>query len=299
MTTPNTGTTSQGNGGEPAGGAQAAARSDLAPREVVVSKGEKNSLVMRLAGEHGSVDNAALHLAGRVIRYQKRAQEAERQAAAAKKLVPPADAVVLTGDEAKAITELRNQKVDLAKLPTTIKESSELRTQVALSSRKSDLVAAAGKEYKVNVLSKLLGDTPDGKVIGLPIEFRETLVQVTKDDGSKGTETKRVPYVKAADGTVMEMSAWLQQPAQKEWESVLKVVEGEGDETTTGGTGGESGNSQTGQTNTATMPRQTTTSGGQANTGGPKTSAAVVDRQQSKYMTPGQRRAAQQGGTKT
>lgn len=256
------------------------------PQEVTVSRSEKSQLAMRLEREHGSFENAALHLAGKQIRYQKRAQEAERQTAEVRKLLPPEGAVVLTGDEAKAVQKLREQKVDLVKLPDDLKASGELRLKVTAQERKTAVSDAAGKKYKSAVLARLLGDTPDGKTIGLPLEFQDTMVK--KEDGT-GFDTVKVPHVRVGDKLVA-LDTWMETD-QKDWMEVAKASEEEGG---TGGSSGGSSSSSSSSTSSATMPKQTATGGGGGGgtTPKPKDSAAIVDRHQSKYMTPGQRAAA-------
>lgn len=271
------------SGGEPAGGN---ARAATEPRVIEVSRQEKNSMVMRLVGEHGSETNALLYIAGKVIRYQKRAQEAERQTAEMRKVLPPKDAVILTGDEAKAFAKLREQKVDLVKLPDTLKEAQDLATKVTAQERKTSVIAAAGKKWKANVLEKLLGDSADGKTIGLPIEFKDTMVK--KEDGS-GMETVRVAYVKEGNTSVL-LDTWME-TVQKDWVQVARVTEEEDNSTSSGSSSSQS--SGDGSTSgTTQMPKQTATgsTGGSTKAQG---NLAVVDRVQSKYVTPGQRAAAE------
>lgn len=247
-----------------------------APRTVEVSRTEKNSLVMRLVAEHGSTDNALLHIAGRVIRYQKRAQEAERQSTELRKALPADGSVVLTGEEAKAILKLREQKVDLAKLPDTVKDASELRTRVTAQERKDALTEAAGAKYHAVRLAKVLGD--------IPVEFKDG--PITKDDGTK--DIGRIAYVKKPDGTLVPLDTYLETD-HKDWLEVLKLGQGESNNGTssTSTTGG--GTSSTGG---ATMPKQTQTGSPSGGAPAPKTSAAAVDKQQSRYLSPSQRAAA-------
>lgn len=263
--------------GEPAGSGRPAHE----PRVIEVTRQEKNGLVMRLIGEHGSVDNALMHIAGKVIRYQKRAQEAERQTVELRKVLPPKDAVILTGDEAKTFTTLKAEKVDWTKLPDTLKEAATLRTQVTAQARKTAVTTAAGTKWKANVLEKLLGDTADGKTIGLPIEFKDTMVK--KEDGS-GMETIKVPYVKVGD-TLTLLDAWME-TEQKDWLDVAKADESQ----SSGSQSASSSSSGSSTTSGATMPRQTATG---STTGGStptvKGNLAAVDKAQSKYVTPGQR----------
>lgn len=258
--------------GAPAGGTTTVETPAHAPRAVEVSRTEKNSLIMKLIAEHGSESNALLHIAGRVIRYQKRAQEAERQTAETKKVLPPEGALVLTGEEAKAILKLREAKVDLVKLPDTVKEATDLRTRVTAQERKDALTEAAGTKYNAVRLAKVLGD--------IPVEFKDG--PVTKDDGTK--DIGRIAYVKKPDGTLVPLDSYLETD-HKDWLEVLKLASGEtnaGASSTTSG-----GSSSTG----ATMPKQTSTGGSQTPAGA-KTASAAVDKQQSRYMTPSQRDAA-------
>jgi hypothetical protein len=180
--------------GASAGGTTTVETPAHAPRPVEVSRSEKNSLIMRLVAEHGSESNALLHVAGRVIRYQKRAQEAERQAVELRKAIPVDGSVVLTGEEAKAILKLREAKVDLAKLPDTVKEATDLRTRVTAQERKDALTEAAGAKYNAVRLAKVLGD--------IPVEFKDG--PVTKEDGTK--DIGRIAYVKKPDGTLVPLA---------------------------------------------------------------------------------------------
>jgi hypothetical protein len=265
-------TTTSAGSGEPAGGSSTRAAHES--RDIVVSTQEKNGLVMRLVAEHGTVDNALLKLAGKQIRYQKRAQEAERQAAELRKLIPGDGAVVLTGDQAKAFAKLKEMNVDFGKLPDTLKEHSELRTQVTAQGRKTDVATAAGKKWKPSVLMRLLGDSADGK-----IEFKDQLQK--KEDGS-GTETVRVAYI-TIDGKSIALDTWMETD-QKEWLDVAKASETDGN----GGGSGTSASSSATSTG-ATMPRQTATGSTTTGTPAPKTNAAAVDKvMKSKYKTPSQ-----------
>jgi hypothetical protein len=260
--------------GASAGGTTTVETPAHAPRPVEVSRSEKNSLIMRLVAEHGSESNALLHVAGRVIRYQKRAQEAERQAVELRKAIPVDGSVVLTGEEAKAILKLREAKVDLAKLPDTVKEATDLRTRVTAQERKDALTEAAGAKYNAVRLAKVLGD--------IPVEFKDG--PVTKEDGTK--DIGRIAYVKKPDGTLVPLDTYLETD-HKDWLDVLKLAQGESNagasSTTSGGTSSTGG---------ATMPKQTQT-GTSSNVSTPaKTSAAAVDKQQSRYLSPSQRAAA-------
>lgn len=244
-----------------------------APRTVEVSRTEKNSLIMRLVAEHGSEANALLHIAGRVIRYQKRAQEAERQSTELRKAIPADGSVVLTGEEAKAIQKLREQKVDLAKLPDTVKDATDLRTRVTAQERKDALTEAAGAKYHAVRLAKVLGD--------IPVEFKDG--PITKPDGTK--DIGRLAYVKKADGTLVPLDTYLETD-HKDWMEVLKLGEGESNTGTSSAAAAAPAS-----TGGATMPKQTQTGGGTPPSG-PKTAAAAVDKQQSRYLSPSQRAAA-------
>lgn len=275
MPTPNPGETTAT--GAPAGGTTTSAEPAAhAPRAVEVSRTEKNSLVMRLVAEHGSTDNALLHIAGRVIRYQKRAQEAERQTVELRKALPADGSVVLTGEEAKAILKLREQKVDLAKLPDAVKDATELRTRVTAQERKDALTEAAGSKYHAVRLAKVLGD--------IPVEFKDG--PITKADGTK--DIGRVAYVKKPDGTLVPLDTYLETD-HKDWMEVLKLGEGESNGGTSAATQTGGGTSSTGG---ATMPKQTQTGSPSSNAGAPKTATAAVDKQQSRYLSPSQRAAA-------
>lgn len=278
-------TTTSTSSGVPAGSAPAA----HLPQEVTVSRSEKSQLAMRLEREHGSFENAALFLAGKQIRYQKRAQEAERQTVEVRKLLPPEGAVVLTGDEAKAVQKLREQKIDLVKLPDDLKASGELRLKVTAQERKTAVSDAAGTKYKATVLARLLGDSADGKTIGLPLEFQDAMVK--KEDGS-GFDTVKMAHVRVGD-KLIPLDTWMETD-QKDWLEVAKASETDNNAGGSSGSSAASGSSSASSgTSTATMPRQTATGGTGGTTGKPKDGVAAVDRQMSRYTTPGQRKAAQ------
>lgn len=269
-------------GGEPAVGTTAPAattQNPAAPQQVTVSRSETNAFVMRLIGEHGTAERALMKLGGEQLKYRKRAQEAERQAAELRKQVPADGAVVLVGDQAKAYQELKTQNIDLTKVPAMIKEGSELRSKVAKEERAAAVKQAAGTKYKEKVLGQLLGDKN-------VLEFKDVLVK--KDDGS-GTETVKQAYVKNGD-TLEALDTYLDRE-HKDWMDVLKAEEGEGG----GSSGGASSSSSTSSSSTATMPRQSSTTSTSQTQGKPKP-AETVDRMMSaKYMTPSQRREQSKG----
>lgn len=202
-------------------------RTTREPIEIVVTSAERDAQAMRWEGEHGTAQAALKALAGKHIRLHKRAQAAEGEAEDLRKLVPPTGAVVLTGDEAKAYGELKAAGTTLDKVPGLLKSASELSATVALTQRRTDVKTAAGTKYKANVLAKLLGDSQDGKVTGVPIQFKTTMVR----DGEGNVTEEQVPYVKVGD--TLELLDTYAEREFKDWMDVLKAPEGDGTTETT------------------------------------------------------------------
>lgn len=259
-------TSTPASGGAPQ---QGSAPAPLAPPMVVhVSSAEKNSYVMRLMNEYGGAENALARVAGKVLQYQKRAQEAERQTADALKLVPPKDAVVLTGDEAKAFKTLQERKVELAKVPGLLDDAAKLAATATADLRKTAIREAAGDKYKEKVLALLIGDKA--------LELRDALVK--GEDGKMKTE--KVAYIKIGD-TVEPLDAWI----EREHADSLDVLKADPNAAQNSAGGTQNGGTE--------MPPQR---GTQPPTRGNTTStnAGIVDSVlSSRYETPAMRREAE------
>lgn len=190
------------------------------PAPVAIQRQEVDAFTMRLIGRFGSAENALQHLAGEQLRFRKRAQAAEKRASEAEAKLPSQDAVVLTGEEAKAFTALRTAtpQFSIVGLGEQLKELGALKTKTAREERAAALNTAAGKKYKLNVLSRLLGDTP--------LEFKKVLQK--KEDAAEGEDAMEelsVPYVKVGD-TLELLDSWLARE-HKEFADVLKASEEE------------------------------------------------------------------------
>jgi hypothetical protein len=266
-------------GGAPAASGAAAS----APAAVVVPRQEIDAFTLRLVGRYGSAENALTHIAGEQLKYRKRAQRAESELADLQKKVPAAGAVVLTGDEAKAYTELTKDGLTLAKVPDVLKEHNTLKVKVSQESRDTALKTAAGEKYKPKVLAKLLGDTP--------IEFQTVRVRGKDDDGKDTIKDEQVAYV-VINGTKEALDTYLERE-HADWMDVLVV-----EETTEGGTNGtpKPGTSSGGS---VTVPRQTAIGGTRTGTkDAAKDAAKIVDATLgARYQTPSQR-AKDAAGTK-
>lgn len=265
---------STSQGGEPA--APAAPAAAPAPAQpVVVSIRERDEFVTRLIGRHGSTEAALANIAGEQLRYRKRAQRAEADAENLRKQVPAAGSVVLSGDEAKAYTELKGKKgFDLTKVSETLDQFSSLQETVRKTQRAQDLTDAAGKKYNKQVLEKLLGDTP--------VEFKD-MPQMKAD--KSGIETVRVPYVVLGTGdkAVRELLDTYLDRDHKGFKEVLMAKEG-GD-TEEGGSEGNGG---------VDWPKQT--SGAPPVKGKDTEITKLVDTQlNSTFMSPSARRKAAGG----
>jgi hypothetical protein len=171
---------------------------------------------MHQIGRFGSKDAALEALTRRVIRYQKRAQEAERQAEAARKLVPAEGALILTGEEAVAIRKLREEKVDLGKISATIKNAHEFAAKAAKEQRAADITTAAGSRWKPKVLERLIGDHP--------LVFKDGFLK----DGDELKELK-IAYIKVGD-VLEKFDEWFERE-QKDWVEVA-TADPDGTETT-------------------------------------------------------------------
>lgn len=181
----------------PQGGAPAPAPAASAPpAQVHVTTQETDEFVTRLIGRHGNALAALTRIAGEQLRFRRRAQAAEKEAADLRAKMPAADAVVLTGDEAKSIKSLKDKGVDLTKVSGDLESYGTLKAEVAKSKRLQDLQVAAGDKYDLKVLTTLLGDTP--------LEFKP--VNVMKEDKS-GVETINVPYVVLGKGDTQTREA--------------------------------------------------------------------------------------------
>jgi hypothetical protein len=255
------------SGGAPAAAALAAAE----PRPIEVSNSEKTALAMRLEADHGGAKQALFVTAGKVIRYQKRAQEAERQSAALRELLPPKDAVVLTGDQAKAVQALLDKKVDLATLPATLENAQKELAISAARVREADLTKAAGSKYVLPVLKNLVGDKA--------IVFKD--MPVKQEDGT--TKVEPVAFIKVDDKTEVLLDTWAELPDQKAWHPVLLTEHNPTTDSTDSSTATSAGGS---------MPKQTS-AGSRPATPAAKDSIKAVDSvMNAMYQTPGQRAAA-------
>jgi hypothetical protein len=258
------------------GGTVTVVAAPAAAAEPKVTRQETDAFTMRLIGRYGSVENALNHLAGEQLRYRKRAQTAEAKAERLQKQVPTEGSVVLTGDEAKAHVALKaaDAKFSLVTIGDSLKELSTLKSKDSTASRESTLTAAAGKQYKVNVLKRLVGDAP--------IEFKTVLQK--KEDGEDGMEEVKVAYIK--NGDVLELlDTWLARE-HKEFLDVLKVKESDG--TTTEESAPSTGTG-------AIMPKQTV-SGDKPLKGKDAEVLKAVDRGMAQFMSPSQRRKEAAGG---
>lgn len=258
-------TSTSASGGAPAAPASAAQAAPVV--QVHVSSAEKNAYVMRLIAQYGSADNALTQIAGKQIHYQKRAQEAERQLHDARQHPEQflaKDAVVVTGDQARAFNELKEKGITLDKVPKLLSDASTLAAKVSADERTTAISTAAGQKYKSKVLALLLGDKP--------LEFRDALVK--QDDGTMKTE--RVPYIKVGD-TIEPLDTWLERE-HKDSLDVLKAdpnMSADGSTTPPGGT---------------TMPTQSRSGAGGSPPPGSKNAEIVTATLNQKYSTPSQRR---------
>jgi hypothetical protein len=252
-----------------------------APQAPTVSRQETNAFVMRLIGHHGNAENALAHLAGEQLRFRKRAQRAERQASELQKQLPAAGAVVLTGDDAKAFTEFRaaNPTFKVTDLSQTVKDLAEHKSKAVKDSRAAALKTAAGKKYKLNVLSMALGDTP--------LEFKKVLQQDPEAEEGEDTMIEvDVPYVKNGD-TLELLDTWL----TRERKDFTSIIANEEDESET----------EERQSRDAgpRLPKQTPSvpakAGGKA--GKKADILKAVDRSMSKFVLPSQRNKPAGKGT--
>lgn len=241
-----------------------------------VERQEVDSFTLRLIGRYGSAENALTHIAGEQLKYRRRAQDAEDRLAELQKQLPTAGSVILTGDEAKAFSELTKAdgKFSLVALAPQLKELGELKTKAVTEGRAATLTTAAGKRYNPKVLALLVGD--------LPLELRKMPVPITNEDGTAGVGEENIAYIK--NGDVLErLDTWLERE-HKDSLDVVKVKESDG----------ESGESKSSGGNGATMPKQTA-----SGTSGPKGKDAeilrAVDSRLSGFQSPSQRRKAEAG----
>jgi hypothetical protein len=266
------------------GGAPAANAEHSASAPVVVTRKETDAFTLRLIGRYGSVEAALTNVAGEQLRYRRRAQKAEATAAELQKKVPAADAVVLTGDEAKAYGTLKTLGVTLDKIPASLDSLKALQSKDSTMTRESALTMAAGKNYKVKVLKKLLGD--------IPLEFKTVNVKTTGDDGKPKIEEQKVAYVVLGEGATQTREA-LDTYLEREHEDfmdVLLVEEREG-ETTTERKEAKS------PANAVTVPVQRALGGRTPPNKGDDMSKIVDKTLGGKYQTPSQRRQAASGST--
>lgn len=249
-------------GGSPAPVAAAAPVATPAP----VSNQERDEFVTRLIGRHGTAIAALTQIAGEQLRFKRRAQAAERDAADLRKKVPADGSVVLTGDEAKAYTELKAKGVTLDKVPASLKTLADLQATHSTQTREQDLTAAAGDKYNVKVLKTLIGDTP--------LEFKD--MPVMKADKS-GVENVKVAYVVLGQGDkqTRELLTTYLEREHAAFKDVLAAKETESGESTQGTSG-------------AAMPKQTV--GAPTPKGKDAEVIKVVDRTLGSAMSPGMRR---------
>ncbi len=260
----------------PTGGAPAAPAAPAAPVAVVVTSQERDDFVTRLIGQHGSVNAALLKIAGEQLRYRKRAQAAEARLTELQDKLPTADAVVLTGAEAKAYNDLKAKGVTLDKVPARLATLGELEVKHTASTRANDLKSAAGTKYDKKVLATLLGATP--------LEFQT--VNVMKEDKS-GVEQIQVPYVVLGQGD-KAVRETLDTYLEREHKGFMEIlVRKDGDE--------ENAPSNNGSTTTPTMPRQSTSTPAPSTKGKGADILKLVDQSMGQYLTPGMRRKAESG----
>lgn len=241
----------------------------LAHTPAPVTTQERDDFVTHLIGRHGSPTAALTQIAGEQLKFKRRAQSAESNVADLQKRIPAADAVILTGEEAKAYSVLKGKGIALDKVSAQLDELGTLQKTMSAGVRDANLKDAAGKKYDVAVLTKLLGDTV--------VEFQN--VNQMKEDKS-GIETIKVPFVVTGTGDKATREA-LDTYVEREFAGFKEVLAAkEGEPETPGNKGTE---------NSPRMPRQTPS--GQA----PKKDADVlkiVDKTTSTFMSPGMRRTA-------
>jgi hypothetical protein len=253
-----------------------------------ISQREVSEFVHSLIRRYGSTANALEKIAGDQMKYRKRAQTAEATTKEALKKVPAADAVVLSGEEAKAYAELKKSGHTLDKVPAMLSELSTLKTKDSSMSRESALKLASGEgetaRYKSKVLGRLLKDE-NGKDI--PIEFKKVNVKGTDADGKATLTEESMAYVVLGEGTAQTREL-LDTYVEREHVDFLDVLRADGASTegkekpAPSGAGG----------GVSALPRQRPAPSGKPDD--PKDMNKAVDRQlNSKYLSPSAR--AKQG----
>lgn len=244
-----------------------------APAAAPVTTQERDDFVTHLIGRHGTERAALLQIAGEQLKFKRRAQHAEGLVKDLQKQVPAADAVVLSGDEAKAYQTLKGKGITLDKVPAQLEELSGLQTSVKTGTRAANLKDAAGKKYDLSVLTRLLGDTP--------LEFQN--VNQMKEDKS-GIETVKVPFVVLkVDGkdTREALDTYVEREFAA-FKEILGAKDGTDEES--------SSNSSTETKDEPKMPRQAPSSGSSTPKGKDADMLKAVDKATSGFMTPSQRR---------
>lgn len=155
-------------------------------REARDTAGATN-IVDRMLAQHGTYDNAIRVLAGEayVLREEAREHEEEIEGLRARQI--PDGAVVLTGDEAKALTTIKATGVALDKVAERVKLAGDLEGQQAANTRRTSQDAAAkALNWNPAVLAPLLDSN---KYV---IELRDVVLK----EAGKQDRTVKVPYVR-------------------------------------------------------------------------------------------------------
>lgn len=222
-------------------------RDDMAAAIEAVADLLRTSFTYRERAEKAEADKGAdPDAAARLARMQAELDEAEAENLRLTELVPPSGAIVLSGDDAKNHTAVKEllagaKLADPAALKTFFEKAGQLETEVTMtraeklfSEAGEAMAKATGQKWKPTVIRDLT------KLHGLHLELREATVKKRDAKGKELAETDvvKVPFVRSAakaDEQFVRLDEWVPKNAKDYLAALPDVPEGSTSTSTTSG----------------------------------------------------------------
>ena len=256
-----------------------------------VTQRDTDSFIQSMIARYGSTENALRQIVGEQLNYRARHRRDRDKIDALSKRVPPENAVILTGDDAKAWQEFKALNLAPAKVKERLDAATKFEQEATTAKRESALDTAAG-------LLKL-DSKPFRRMI--PVDAELDIRDVQSRNAKGELEILKVPYIKDGTGdkaAFMPVEEYLKREVGEPLVNAIRVKDTTPASGTNNGTRQTNGGGQAPAGRQMPAQRSAAAPGTGSSTGDKPSTTSTVDRiQASKYLPPSKRGQAATAGS--